>query len=118
VKSLLVVFSIIFSTSCLSAVSYVEQTGLYKKYKSATGAVKYKLVQVENNTEACLYQANKACHPSWGSMPIGNYQNVTTCGYYHITSGQDENGNLLYEIGNVFDGTQLKNNVWLCPKTN
>jgi hypothetical protein len=116
VKYLLVVFSLIFSTETFSATTYTEQAGLYKKYKSSTGAIKYKLVASETNTEACLYQATKACHPSWGSMPIGNYQNVTNCGYYHLTSGTDENGNILYTVGNVFDGTQVKGNVWLCPK--
>ena len=114
-KSLLLI-SLLFSLNSFGAIVYTEQPGIYKKYISSNKTVKYKLVQSNASSEACKFQAEKACHPAWGSLPIANLQVVNQCAYYHITTGTDENGNLLYTIGSQFDGTQVKDNLFLCPK--
>jgi hypothetical protein len=69
-------------------------------------------------SEVCTNQAKLACHPSWGSLPIGSKTpDVDYCGYYHLfKGGVDEDGSIRYEIGQVFDGRQVIENRWLCPK--
>lgn len=77
-------------------------------------------LQVETNTvtASCMDQAQKACHPHWGAIPIYATPPADACSFYYLTT-KDSNGDsttLRYLNGQIFDGSQSVNGEPVCPK--